>query len=81
MPLLRRSIEGRWQLSRDPLPEPPIDPDARIVTSGPAAAPAAPAAAPSTSSVAPAANVQAAPAAPAAPADSPTRVVRAGRRR
>jgi diadenylate cyclase len=80
MPLLRRSIEGRWQLGRDTLPEPPIDPDARIVTSGPAAAPGAPAAAPSASTVAPAPSVPAS-AAPAPPADNPTRVVRAGRRR
>ena len=31
MPLLRRSIEGRWQLSREPEPEPPIDPEERVV--------------------------------------------------
>jgi diadenylate cyclase len=71
MPLLRRSIEGRWQLGRDPAPEPPIDPDARIVSSSQAAVPA-PAA-----SVAPSPAV---PAAPAVPAEPATRV-RAGRRR
>jgi diadenylate cyclase len=32
VPLLRRTIEGRWQLRREPAPEAPIDPDARIVT-------------------------------------------------
>jgi diadenylate cyclase len=70
MPLLRRSIEGRWQLSRDPAPEAPIDPDARIVSSSQAAAPASGAA-----SAAPSPTV------PAAPAEPATRVVRAGRRR
>jgi hypothetical protein len=75
MPLLRRSIEGRWQLTRDPQPEPPIDPDARIVTDAPAAASGAPAAAPATPTGAPMPTV------PAVPADRRTRVVRAGRRR
>jgi diadenylate cyclase len=70
MPLLRRSIEGRWQLTRVPRPEPPIDPDARIVP--PASTQ------PPSSSVAPAPP---APTLPAAPADGPTRVARAGRRR
>jgi diadenylate cyclase len=32
MPLLRRSIEGRWQVSRDQEPAAPIDPDERIVS-------------------------------------------------
>jgi diadenylate cyclase len=32
VPLLRRTIEGRWQLRREPAPEAPIDPDARIMT-------------------------------------------------
>jgi diadenylate cyclase len=32
MPLLRRSIEGRWQVSRDQEPPAPIDPDERIVS-------------------------------------------------
>jgi diadenylate cyclase len=72
MPLLRRSIEGRWQLTRDPLPEPPIDPDARVVTSAPTAAPSAPAAAPAASTVVPA---------PTVPADGPTPATRSGRRR
>jgi diadenylate cyclase len=31
MPLLRRSIEGRWQVSREPEPTPPIDPEERVV--------------------------------------------------
>ncbi|HET6819619.1 MAG TPA: diadenylate cyclase CdaA [Candidatus Limnocylindria bacterium] len=31
VPLLRRTIEGRWQIGREPQPEPPIDPDARVV--------------------------------------------------
>jgi diadenylate cyclase len=41
MPLLRRSLEGRWRLSPDAEPEPPIDPDARVV---PSASPPDPAA-------------------------------------
>jgi diadenylate cyclase len=41
MPLLRRSLEGRWRLSPDAEPEPPIDPDARIVTSASPPDPAA----------------------------------------
>jgi diadenylate cyclase len=41
MPLLRRSIEGRWQLGREAEPEVPIDPDARIVPPPAAAADAA----------------------------------------
>jgi diadenylate cyclase len=75
MPLLRRSLEGRWQLSRDPMPEAPIDPDARIVPRGSNAAPAptAPAA-----SAAPA--VPSGPVVPAAP-DGGTPVARVGRRR
>jgi diadenylate cyclase len=32
MPLLRRSLEGRWQVSRDQEPSPPIDPDERVVS-------------------------------------------------
>lgn len=32
MPLLRRSIEGRWQVGRDQEPAAPIDPDERIVS-------------------------------------------------
>jgi diadenylate cyclase len=36
VPLLRRTIEGRWQLGRAPAPEAPIDPDARIVPQPPA---------------------------------------------
>jgi diadenylate cyclase len=35
MPLLRRSLEGRWRLGPDAEPEPPIDPDARVVPSSP----------------------------------------------
>lgn len=31
MPLLRRSLEGRWQVSREAEPPPPIDPDERVV--------------------------------------------------
>jgi len=31
MPLLRRSLEGRWQVSREPEPTGPIDPDERVV--------------------------------------------------
>ncbi len=31
MPLLRRSIEGRWEVSREPEPTLPIDPDERVV--------------------------------------------------
>ncbi|MGH2454961.1 MAG: diadenylate cyclase CdaA [Candidatus Limnocylindria bacterium] len=46
MPLLRRSLEGRWRVSRDPEPEAPIDPEARVVGGPPptpeAEAPAAP---------------------------------------
>jgi diadenylate cyclase len=67
MPLLRRSIEGRWQLSRDPMPEPPIDPDARVVTSG--------------STTTGAASVTPRPTVPAAPTDRVPRVARAARRR
>jgi diadenylate cyclase len=36
VPLLRRTMEGRWQIGREAAPEPPIDPDARVV---PTAAP------------------------------------------
>jgi diadenylate cyclase len=36
VPLLRRTIEGRWHLGRAPAPEAPIDPDARIVPQAPA---------------------------------------------
>jgi diadenylate cyclase len=35
MPLLRRSLEGRWRLGPDAEPEPPIDPEARVVPSVP----------------------------------------------
>jgi diadenylate cyclase len=31
VPLLRRTIEGRWQIGREPGPDVPIDPDARVV--------------------------------------------------
>jgi diadenylate cyclase len=31
MPLLRRSMEGRWQVTRDAEPDLPIDPEARVV--------------------------------------------------
>jgi diadenylate cyclase len=31
MPLLRRSLEGRWQVGREPEPAGPIDPDERVV--------------------------------------------------
>lgn len=41
MPLLRRSLEGRWRVSEDTEPEVPIDPDARVVA-GPREAPAEP---------------------------------------
>jgi diadenylate cyclase len=34
MPLLRRSIEGRWQVGPEPEIEHPIDPDARVVVEG-----------------------------------------------
>jgi diadenylate cyclase len=34
MPLLRRSLEGRWQVGPEPEPEHPIDPDARVVVEG-----------------------------------------------
>ena len=34
MPLLRRSIEGRWQVGPEPEVEHPIDPDARVVVEG-----------------------------------------------
>jgi diadenylate cyclase len=37
MPLLRRSIEGRWQLGREPEPSPPIDPEERVVAAAGAA--------------------------------------------
>jgi diadenylate cyclase len=35
VPLLRRSIEGRWEIGRAPEPEPPIDPEARVVGAPP----------------------------------------------
>jgi diadenylate cyclase len=73
MPLLRRSIEGRWQLSRDPGPEQPIDPDARIVPSA-STIPPAPAAPPASAVPPP-------PTMPTGPADGATGVARAGRRR
>jgi diadenylate cyclase len=38
MPLLRRSIEGRWQLSREPEPQLPIDPEERVVAGAEVAA-------------------------------------------
>ena len=31
VPLLRRTLEGRWQVNDDDHPEPPIDPEARVV--------------------------------------------------
>ena len=34
MPLLRRSVEGRWQVGPEPEIEQPIDPDARVVVEG-----------------------------------------------
>jgi len=34
VPLLRRSIEGRWAVNPAGEPEPPIDPDARVVAEG-----------------------------------------------
>lgn len=34
MPLLRRSMEGRWQVSPEAEPEHPIDPDARVIVDG-----------------------------------------------
>jgi diadenylate cyclase len=37
MPLLRRSIEGRWQLGREPEPTPPIDPEERVIAAAGAA--------------------------------------------
>jgi diadenylate cyclase len=40
MPLLRRTIEGRWEMGREPDPEAPIDPDARVVAEGRARPPA-----------------------------------------
>lgn len=39
VPLLRRSIEGRWQLSKDPEQAAPIDPDERVVGDGAARSP------------------------------------------
>ena len=35
VPLLRRSMEGRWELRRERQPDEPIDPDARVVSGGP----------------------------------------------
>ncbi|HEX7224363.1 MAG TPA: diadenylate cyclase CdaA [Candidatus Limnocylindria bacterium] len=36
VPFLRRSLDGRWQVGpRDDVPEPPIDPDARVVSAAP----------------------------------------------
>jgi L-2-hydroxyglutarate oxidase LhgO len=34
VPFLRRSLDGRWQVgpAADDVPEPPIDPDARVVS-------------------------------------------------
>lgn len=37
MPLLWRSLEGRWQVSAEPEPAGPIDPDERVVDAQPAA--------------------------------------------
>lgn len=34
MPLMRRSLEGRWRVTRDAEPEGPIDPDERVVGNG-----------------------------------------------
>ena len=34
MPLLRRSVEGAWQVGPDTEPEVPIDPEARVVSPG-----------------------------------------------
>ena len=36
LPLLRRSIEGRWEIGRPPEPAGPIDPEARVVGVAPA---------------------------------------------
>jgi diadenylate cyclase len=36
VPLLRRTMEGRWHLGREPGPEAPIDPEARVVPQRPA---------------------------------------------
>jgi len=41
MPLLRRSLEGRWQVGPEAEPEHPIDPDARVVVEGEAVKPPA----------------------------------------
>ena len=40
VPLLRRTLEGRWGVSEDAEPEHPIDPDARVVSEGASGAPA-----------------------------------------
>ena len=37
LPLLRRSMEGRWEIGRPAEPEAPIDPDARVVSPSPEA--------------------------------------------
>jgi diadenylate cyclase len=41
MPLLRRSLEGRWQMSGEPEPTQPIDPDERVVEEPGSTAPVA----------------------------------------
>jgi diadenylate cyclase len=40
MPLLRRTMEGRWEMGAEPDPNAPIDPDARVVAEGRARPPA-----------------------------------------
>jgi diadenylate cyclase len=53
VPIMRRSVEGAWQMGPDGEPEAPIDPDARVITSPsrPDAASSTPPAAPSAPSV------------------------------
>jgi diadenylate cyclase len=75
MPLLRRSIEGRWQVSREAEPPPPgpIDPDERVIGNGRARMPRAARAEPARSEPArtePASAAPAAPTAPSAPKDT-----------
>ena len=78
VPVLRRSVEGAWQVKPDAEPEAPIDPEARVVSSPARTAPpaAGPAPAPATAS-APAPTSAPAPA--SAPAEGATRVARADR--
>jgi diadenylate cyclase len=74
MPLLRRSVEGAWQVGPEAEPEAPIDPEARVVssparTAGTTAPTPAPTSAPAATSAP----------ATAAPSEGGTRVARADR--